>query len=192
MRLGENKMAFAEVEKLKQQMAESIKKFDGEIVKVHTGRANTALVEGIMVSYYGNKMPLMKVASISIPSSNLIVVQPWDKEALSNIEAGIRESDLGFGITNDGNVVRLSIPPMTEERRGELSKILSRMAEEFKVSLRNSRREVWSDIQEKKRKGEITEDDLYSIEKDLNQIIEEQQKAIEKKLEIKQQEITKI
>ena len=121
-----------------------------------------------------------------------MVVQPWDKEALSSIEATIRESDLGFGVTNDGNAIRLSIPPLTEERRGELSKLLDKIAEEFKVSLRNNRREVWADIQDKKRKGEVTEDDLYKIEKELNKAIEDSQNQIAQKLNSKKQEITKI
>ena len=185
-------MSFSEVEKLKTQMEESVVRFDEEIAKLQTGRASPALVEGLLVPYYGNQTPLKKIASISIPSQTLMVVQPWDKEALSGIEAVIRESDLGFGVTNDGNVIRLTIPPLTEERRGELSKVIDKIAEEFKVSLRNHRREVWDGIQEKKKKGEITEDDLYNIEKELNLAIEDSQNQITQKLNSKKQEIIKI
>ena len=90
-------MIFSEVEKLKKQMVESVDKFGEEVAKVHIGRANSALIEGLMVPYYGNRTPLKKIASISIPSPTLMVVQPWDKEVLSGIESSIRESDLGFG-----------------------------------------------------------------------------------------------
>lgn len=185
-------MKMPEVEQLKSLMGESLVKFEGEIAKIHTGRANTALVEDMMISYYGNQMPLKKVASVSVPSQSLIVVQPWDKEALSNIEAAIRESDLGFGVANDGNLIRLTIPSLTEERRKELSRVLDKIAEEFRVSLRNLRRPVWAEIQEKKKRGEITEDDMYVLEKELNKIIEENQQVIAKKLEIKKNEVLKI
>lgn len=163
-----------------------------EIGQIRTGRANPALVENIMVDYYGTKTPLKQVASINVPESKLLVIQPWDKDSLVNIESAIRDSDLGFNPNNDGQVIRINIPSLTEERRKELVKVLNQRAEEGKISVRNVREEAWKEIQEQEREGKISEDDKFSGKDYLQKIVDEYNKKIEEIREKKEKEIITI
>ena len=124
-----------------------------EMGKIRTGRANSALVESLMVDYYGSKTPLKQIASINIPEARLIVIQPWDKDSLVSIESALRESDLGFNPSNDGQVIRINIPQLTEERRKELVKALNQRSEDAKIAIRNIREEAWTEIQEEEKAG---------------------------------------
>ena len=166
-----------------------IEHFLTELVKLRTGRANAALVEGILVDYYGSKTPLKQIASINVPEPRMIIIQPWDKGSLANIETAIRKSDLGVNPVNDGQVVRLAIPPLNEERRLELSKVLNKMAEESKVSVRNIREDIWKEIQEKEKKGELSEDEKFRGKEALQKAIDEYNKKIEEIREKKEKEI---
>jgi len=163
-----------------------------EIGQIRTGRANPALVENIMVDYYGTKTPLKQVASINVPESKLLVIQPWDKDSLVNIESAIRDSDLGFNPNNDGQVIRINIPSLTEERRKELVKVLNQRTEEGKISVRNVREEAWKEIQEQEREGKISEDDKFSGKDYLQKIVDEYNKKIEEIREKKEKEIITI
>lgn len=163
-----------------------------EIGQIRTGRANPALVENIMVDYYGTKTPLKQVASINVPESKLLVIQPWDKDSLVNIESAIRDSDLGFNPNNDGQVIRINIPSLTEERRKELVKVLNQRTEEGKISVRNVREEAWKEIQEQEKEGKISEDDKFSGKDYLQKVIDEYNKKIEEIREKKEKEIITI
>lgn len=173
-------------------MQEVIDFFQGELKKIRTGRANSAIVEDIKVSYYGNQALLKTIASISIPEANLITVQPWDTGILNDIETAISDSDLGLSVVNDGKVIRLTVPPMTTERRGELNKLIEKIAEENKVKLRNLRREIWDRIQSDQRQGKIPEDDKYTAQKELQDLIQEFEGIINQELTKKQNEIKQI
>lgn len=174
------------------KMDEAIGRFQEELKAINTGRANSMLVEGLVVSYYGAPTPLKQIASISTPDAHQIAITPWDRNALSDIESAVRTSDLGLAPTNDGKSVRLNLPPMTEERRRDLGKMVSRISEEAKVSIRNIRGEVWDLVQAAQKRSEITEDDRYQIEKDLNELISRKNEVIEKLTRDKQDEIMKV
>lgn len=130
-----------------------------ELSKVRTGRANLALLDGVKVDYYGTPTPLNQVASCSTPDARLIVIKPWEKKLCGDIEDAIRRSDLGVNPSSDGEVVRVPIPALTEERRRELTKVVKRMGEDAKVAIRNARRDANEMLKEAKGGGDITEDD---------------------------------
>ena len=163
-----------------------------EMGKIRTGRANPALVEGLIVDYYGTKTPLKQIASINAPEARLLVIQPWDKGALVYIESALRESDLGFNPNNDGQVVRINIPALTEERRKELVKLLNQRAEDAKISIRNIREEAWKEIQDVEKEGKMSEDDKFSGKEYLQKIVDEYNKKIEEVREKKETEIMTI
>lgn len=174
------------------QMDEAIARFQDELKTINTGRASSLLVEGIVVSYYGSQTPLKQVATITTPDANQIVITPWDKNALGDIESAIRNSDIGLSPTNDGNSVRLSLPPMTEERRIDLKKMISKLAEEAKVSLRNHRGESWDKAKDAEKKSELTEDDRYQAEKELNNLITKKNQTVDEITQQKEAEIMKV
>ena len=170
----------------------AIEHLNAEMGKIRTGRANPALIENLTVDYYGVKTPLKQIASINVPESRSLVIQPWDKGALVYIESALRESDLGFNPNNDGQVIRINIPPLTEERRKELVKVLNQRAEDAKISVRNVREEVWKEIQEAEKEGKISEDDKFSGKDYLQKIVDEYNKKIEEIREKKEAEIMTI
>jgi ribosome recycling factor len=165
---------------------------DSDLKNIRTGRANSALVEDIVVSYFGVETPLKQLASITIPDATQIVVQPWDKQSLGDIEIALKNSELNLSVTNDGKSVRISLPPMTGERRDELSKIAKKHGEDSRVAIRNIRSEVWEKIQSGFRKGDVTEDDKYRGEKELNDLIDRKNGEIESRVESKIAELSKI
>lgn len=176
----------------KGDLEKSLEHLAEEIGKIRTGRANPALVENLMVDYYGTKTPLKQIASINVPESRLLVIQPWDKGALVYIESALRESDLGFNPNNDGQVIRINIPALTEERRKELVKLLNQRAEDAKISVRNIREEVWKEIQEAEKEGKMSEDDKFVGKDYLQKIVDEYNKKIEEIREKKENEIMTI
>ncbi len=181
-----------ELKIMKSKFEQVIEKIRDDFKGIRTGRASSGLVENIMVSYYGQNTPLKQMANISTPDAALIVIQPWDKNALGDIELSIRNSDLNLSPTNDGNVVRISLPPMTEERRLELIRNISKKAEEARIALRNVRQDAWDTIQKMQKNGEITEDDKYSAEEEINKIISDYNKKVEEVLKEKEAEIKSI
>ena len=179
----------ATIRNLRPKMQEVIGKLSENFRSLRTGKANSALVENIAVSYYGTKAPLKQMAQISVPDPNLIVIQPWDANSLGDIELAIRNSEIGINPTNDGRVIRLSLPPMTAERREELVKILHKTAEECRVVLRNLREEAWKEVKKLESAKQITEDDRYGAEKELNNLIEDFNKKINDLVDDKEKEI---
>jgi ribosome recycling factor len=143
----------------KERMAKSVDSSRGELATVRTGRASPHLLDRIMVDYYGNPTPLKQLANVSASDARLLTVTPFDKSALGAIEKAIQESDIGLTPSNDGNLIRLQIPEMTEERRREMVKVVHGVAEEGRIAIRNVRRDIMSDLRELKKEGEAGEDD---------------------------------
>jgi len=181
---------------IKELIAEKIASFESatehfvsEAAKIRTGRANPGLVEGLMVDYYGVKTPLKQIASIAIPEARQILIQPWDKGSLVQIEAAIRESDLGLNPGNDGIAIRIILPALTEERRHEFVKALNSRAEEGRIAIRNVREEIWKDIQDSERAGNISEDDKFHGKDELQKVVDEYNNRIEEVRKKKEEEI---
>ena len=160
--------------------------------KLRTGRASSSLVEDIVVDYYNTPTPLKQLASISIPDSRTIVIQPWDKNSIQNIEKAIMKSDLGLTPVNDGKVIRINMPPLTEERRKELVKVAKKFAEEAKVAIRNIRREGNDALKKMKNNKEISEDDFFMGQEEIQKITDKYIKEVDKVLEEKEKEILEI
>lgn len=162
----------------------------GEFGTVRTGRANPQLLQRISVEYYGTPTPLQQLASISVPEPRLLVVQPFDKTTISEIERAIQQSDLGLNPTNDGSVIRIAFPPLTEERRRELIKVVHRMAEDGRIAIRNVRRHSKSDMEE--LHGEISDDDIRRGEEDLQDITDKYVDKIDTLLGNKEAELLEV
>lgn len=177
---------------IKQKMQGHLDYLHEQFGKLQTGRASAAMVEGVMVDNFGSKTPLKGVASISIPESNQITIQPWNKDQLTNIEKAIVEADLGLNPQNDGSLIRLTIPPLTEERRKDLVKTVHRLAEEARVSIRQDRQDAHNKIKQLKKDDEITEDDVRRLEKDLQEIVDEFNKHIEASAKKKDEDVMKV
>lgn len=167
----------------------SVDHFIAEAAKLRTGRAHPSLVEGILVNYYGARTPLMQVASVSIPEARQILIQPWDRGALGDIESALRESDLGLNPVNDGANLRLTLPQLTEERRKDLVKLLNARAEEARIAIRTTREDIWKAIQDAEKSGEISEDDKFTGKDTLQKVIDDFNGKIEEIRKTKEQEI---
>jgi len=170
-------------------MAKAIDALDKEFKKVRTGRASLALFEDIRVDYYGTPTPLKQMASLSIPESRLVIIQPWDQTVIKEIEKEILKSELGLTPMNDGKVIRISIPPLTEERRKELVKIVRKIEEEYKISIRNIRRDVNEFLKSMKKDGDISEDDLYKAQNEIQKITDEHIRLANEACQRKEKEI---
>jgi len=171
------------------KMQKSLSLFSQELSKLRTGRASPALLEGIKVDYYGSQLPLNQVATISIPEPRLIIIQPWDKTALPNIEKAIFKSAVGLTPNNDGNVIRLAVPPLTTERREELIKLTLRMAEETKVAIRNIRREANNEIKKLEKDKEISEDASFKAHEKIQQSTDDYIEKVDAVQQDKEKEI---
>jgi ribosome recycling factor len=155
------------------KMEKTIEALDRELKKMRTGRASTSILEDIKVECYGTQMRLNQVASSSSPESRLLVVQPWDQSIIGDIEKGILKSGLGLTPMNDGKLIRISIPPLTEERRKELAKMAKKTAEDSKVAIRNLRREANELLKDLKKESEISEDEMYKYQDKVQKITDE-------------------
>lgn len=174
----------------RQKMTKTAEALKKEFKKIRTGRASTALLEGIKIDCYETQMPLEQVASISVPESRLIIVQPWDQSIIGDIEKGILKSELGLTPMNDGKLIRISIPPLTEERRQELAKLAKRMAEDSRISIRNLRREANEMLKELKNEKEISEDEFYKSQEEVQKITDDFIQKIDDITAQKEKEIT--
>jgi len=179
-------------EELKENMEKHIEFLKKSFNKVRTGRASTALLDGIKVEYYGTLTPLNQVATLSVPESQLIIISPWDGSVIGNIEKAIQKSELSLVPTNDGKIIRISIPPLTEERRKELVKIVKKMAEECKINLRNSRRDANNQFKKLEKEGEVSEDNLHDHQDEVQTITDDFIKMTDEVLSIKEQDIMEI
>lgn len=180
---------FADAERRMQKAIDALKQ---DLAALRTGRASSALVERIQVEYYGTPTPLNQVASIAVPEARQIVIQPWDRKLLTDIEKAIQKSDLGINPNNDGQVIRLNIPPMTEERRRDLVKSLHKKLDEHKVAVRNIRRDVQDKLREREKKKEVSEDELKRSNERLQKLTDRFVDEMDKVGKSKEQEILEV
>jgi ribosome recycling factor len=170
-------------------MDQTIKAFQGALSKVQTGRANPAMLSDVLVDYYGTQTPLKQLATIVAPEGNLLVVQPYDKSQMAAFEKGILAADLGLNPANDGKIIRIKVPKLSEERRGELIRIIKAKGEEAKVSLRNVRREANDKLEGMKDSGEISEDDYHRYRDQTDESIRDYSKKVDDLVEEKSKQL---
>ena len=179
-------------EQFETKMQKSIKALDSELNTIRAGRANPAVLDKISVEYYGVASPLAQVASIAVPDPRTITIQPWDASLVSEIEKAILKSELGINPQNDGKSIRLNFPPLTEERRKEIVKDVSKKGEAAKVAIRSIRRDAMDFYKNQKKNSEITEDDLKNIEKDIQNLTDKFIKEIDDTCAKKEKEILSV
>ncbi|MBM7705405.1 ribosome recycling factor [Chryseomicrobium aureum] len=180
------------IDQTKDKMEKSVGAFSREIATIRAGRANASLLDKITVDYYGSPTPINQMAGISTPEARLLVIQPYDKTVINDIEKAIMKSDLGISPTNDGSVIRLAVPALTEERRKDLAKQVKKEAEEAKVHIRNVRRDGNEDLKKLEKNGEITEDDLRSFQDDVQKLTDSYIAKIDELAKEKENEIMEI
>ena len=173
----------------RESMGKSIASLKKELNRLRTGRASLSILEGIKVDYYGTLTPLNQMATLAVPESRLITIQPWDVSVIKDIEKALLKSDLGLTPSNDGKIIRIAIPPLTEERRKELVKVVHKMCEDYKVSLRNIRRDSNDLLKSMVKDGEISEDDGFNSQDKIQKITDEQIKLIDECYKEKEKEI---
>jgi ribosome recycling factor len=173
----------------KESMGKSVEALKNELKRLRTGRASLAILDGIKVDYYGTMTPLNQMATLAVPESRLITIQPWDASVIKDIEKAILKSDLGLTPSSDGKIVRISIPQLTEDRRKELVKVVHKVCEEHKVSIRNFRRDSNDLMKSMKKEGEIAEDDAFKAQERIQKITDEHIKLIDECFTEKEKEI---
>jgi ribosome recycling factor len=180
-------------------LLEAIEKMDraveharSQFTTVRTGRATPALVEKLMVDYYGSDVPLQQLAGFQVPEARMLVVKPHDRGALAAVERAIRDSDLGISPSNDGTVIRLSFPPLTEERRRDYVKLVKNMAEDGRIAVRNVRRDARKDLESAEKNGDISADELERAEKELEKITHDHIEHIDQAVKKKEQELLEV
>ncbi|MGD8472457.1 MAG: ribosome recycling factor [Desulfobacterales bacterium] len=173
----------------RESMSKSIESLNRELKRVRTGRASLSILDGIKVDYYGTLTPLNQMATLAVPESRLITIQPWDVSVIQDIEKAILKSDLGLTPANDGKILRISIPPLTEERRKELVKMVHKMCEDRKVSVRNARRDSNELLKSLKKDGDISEDEAFKAQDEVQKITDEHIKLIDECYTKKEKEI---
>ncbi|RYL95314.1 ribosome recycling factor [Sporolactobacillus sp. THM7-4] len=176
----------------RERMDKTVQSFQRELVTIRAGRANPAILNKVTVEYYGAETPLNQLASITAPEARLLIVQPYDRSALANIERGILKSDLGITPTNDGTVIRIAIPPLTEERRQELVKLVKKFAEEAKVSVRNVRRDANERIKKMEKNNELTKDDVRAATDEVQKITDKTIERVDRVAADKEKEMMDI
>lgn len=174
------------------RMEKSLEALRKELNRVRTGRASLSLLEGVRVNYYGVPTPLNQVASLSIPESRTIAIQPWDAKMISEIEKAIQKSDLGLNPVSDGKVVRINIPPLSEERRKELVKVVKRIEEECKVAMRNIRRDANEQLKTAKKEKAISEDEQFKYQEEVQKIMDKTIEKAEEIVKAKEKEILEV
>ncbi len=177
------------ISKTQEDMEKSIEAFSKELSKVRTGRASVSLLDMVRVDYYGTPTPLNQLATLSVPEPRLITIQPWDAGILKDIEKEIQKADLGLTPNNDGKIIRVSIPPLTEERRQELVKMIKKMSEAAKITVRNQRRKINDDIKSMKNDKEISEDESFKLQDEVQKITDDFIKKCDSLAQQKEKEI---
>ncbi len=175
-----------------EKMDKTIHALANELAGIRAGRANPAVLDKIVVDYYGAPTPLNQMAAISVAEARILVISPWDASVLNQIDKAIQASDIGINPTNDGKSLRLVFPQLTEERRKELAKQISKYGEEAKVAIRNCRRDAIDKFKDMKKKSEITEDDLKTCEKDVQDLTDKKSAEVDKLVAAKQKEILEV
>ncbi|MBQ6907616.1 MAG: ribosome recycling factor [Clostridia bacterium] len=181
-----------ELKQFDEKMAKSINFYSTDINSLRAGRANPSILDKVQVEYYGSLSPLNQVGTISVPEPHMIVIQPWDKTILGEIERAINKSDIGIAPQNDGTVIRLNFPPLTEERRKEIVKTLHKKTEDAKVSIRSIRRDAMDFFKKAQKNGDYTEDDLKGIETEIQKLTDAKIKEIDGICALKEKEIMSI
>ena len=176
----------------KSKMKKSIDNLSRELANISAGRANSNLLNGVTVDYYGAPTPVQQLASINVPEARLLVISPYDKSSVGNIEKAINAANLGVNPSSDGEVIRISVPALTEERRKELVKEVKKLGENAKVAVRNVRRESNDSLKKQEKDGDITEDDLRSQTDDIQKLTDDSIKEIDNLLEEKEQDILSV
>ena len=174
------------------RMQKAVDALKQDLAAIRTGRASSALVERIQVDYYGTPTPINQVATISVPEARMIVIQPWDRKMLTGIEKAIQKSDLGINPNSDGQVIRLNVPPMSEERRRDMAKTLHKKLDEHKVAVRNIRRDVQDKLRDREKKKEIPEDELKRNADKLQKLTDRYIDEMDKVGKSKEQEIMEV
>lgn len=175
-----------------EKMEKSIRVLKEELQSIRAGRANPALLDRITVNYYGSPTPLKQIANISAPESRLLIIQPYDANSISDIERAIIQSDLGINPSNDGKLIRLAIPMLTEERRKQLQKIVKKTGEEIKVAIRNERRDANEKLKKMQKNKELTEDDLKRSEDEVQKMTDSHIKQVDELVSKKEEEILEV
>jgi ribosome recycling factor len=173
----------------RESMAKTIASLKNELKRVRTGRANVSLLDGIRVDYYGTPTPLNQMASLSVPESRLITIQPWDGSAIKEIEKALLKSDLGVTPSNDGKIIRIAIPPLTEERRKQLARSVHKACEDHKIAIRNIRRDTNELLKSLKKDGDISEDEAFKGQDQVQKITDEYINQIDDIYKEKEKEI---
>ena len=173
-----------------EKMVAAVEHTQGEFATIRTGRANSGLLHRVMVDYYGTQTPLQQLASFSVPEPRMLVVQPYDKRSIPDIEKAIHRADLGINPSNDGNIIRLAFPPLTEERRRDLIRLVRNMAEEGRVAIRNVRRHIKDDMEA--LEGDVSEDDVRRGEKDLQSLTDGHVAKLDELLAHKEEELLEV
>lgn len=182
-----------ELEKeMRAEMEQALEATRQEFSRVRTGRASVTLLDGIKVTYYGSVVPLNQVATLTVPEARLITVQPWDTKMVGEIEKAILKSDLGLTPANDGKIIRIPIPALTEERRKELVKVIKKLAEKAKVSLRNIRREVNEKLKSMKNEKQVSEDEYFTCHEEVQKITDDYVKKADELLAEKEKELMEL
>jgi len=176
----------------KEKMEKTVQSLSRELATVRAGRANPALLDKVVVDYYGTPTPLNQLSNISAPEPRLLVVQPWDKSAIGTIEKAILKSDLGLTPNSDGNIIRIAIPQLTEERRRDLVKLVKKMAEESRVAVRNIRRDANDEIKRMEKSGDISQDDSRRLQDEIQELTNEYVEKVNEILLAKEQEIMEV
>jgi ribosome recycling factor len=180
------------IDEVVDKMAKTVTHARQEFAGVRTGRATPSLVDKMMVEYYGSEVPMQQLAGFSVPEARQLLISPFDKGAMDAIERAIRTSDLGLNPSNDGNTIRLMFPPLTEERRKDLVKVVRHMAEEGRVALRNERRRARHELEGLKKDGDISDDDLQRVEKELDKLIHTYEAQIDDAVRAKEAELLEV
>ncbi len=180
------------LEETKERMIKSEKAFESDLTKVRTGRASQAILDGVMVDYYGTQTPLPQMATVSIPESRLITVKPWDVSVINEVEKAIHKANLGLTPSNDGKLIRIAIPPLTEERRMQIAKTVAKTCEDFKVAVRNIRRDSNELIKELQKEADISEDDSFKAQKQIQDLTDLSIKQLDNIYAAKEKEILEV
>ena len=180
------------VKEAQEKMEKCIRSLEHEYSTIRAGRANPAVLDKVFADYYGSPTPINQMAAISVAEARILVIQPWDKSSLKTIEKAIQNSDIGINPTNDGNVLRLTFPQLTEERRKELVKQVKKISEEAKVTIRNIRRDALDKIKTMKKNNEITEDDVKDLEKEMQKLTDKFVDKTDEAAAVKEKEIMSI
>ncbi|MFB5660535.1 ribosome recycling factor [Alteribacillus sp. HJP-4] len=185
-------MAKDTIQEAETKMSRSVDSLHRELATLRAGRANPSMLDKVFVNYYGADTPLNQLATISVPEARLMIISPFDKSSIGDIEKGIQKADIGLSPNNDGDVIRISVPALTEERRKDLTRLVKKYAEEARVAVRNVRRDANEDLKKQQKDGEMTEDDLRREQEAVQKATNKYVASIDKAAEDKEQEIMEV